>query len=145
MTRQEFIDEVNDWYDLIEFCNNENLYNCEYIMDSDVLDDYVNSDIYERMRSGESWKDIYEYLDDIPQDYDYYDTEYGVEGLTHSDFEDRKQDVLDEMDEDDRWDEEEPEEEDEEDEEDGETGTEVPEPEDETVTEDELFALFARI
>ncbi len=37
MTRQEFIDNVNSFWELIEFCNDEQLDTCADIIDSYVL------------------------------------------------------------------------------------------------------------
>ena len=42
MTRNEFLDNVNDWYDLIDFCNDMGCEYCEDVYSEDCRDDYIN-------------------------------------------------------------------------------------------------------
>ena len=102
MTRVEFIEEVTEWHELIELCQDYDCDICEGIIDDDILDEYVNSDI-----SGcdYGWRSLRDYLSDIPTGYDYYrcDGSFDYVGLDDGDFEDYKSRVLDWMDEDDLW------------------------------------------
>lgn len=113
MTRQEFIDDVTTWWELIDFCNDEGCDICEYVYSSDVYDDIINEDLQERVNH-ESWQSIYDWLEGLPTGYDYYDTYDDYVGLDDNwDFDRYKEDVLEWADNDGAiWDEE-PEEEEE--------------------------------
>ena len=99
MTRSYFLDYVTDWYELIDLCRDYDCDICEDIIDDDQLDDYVLEDINNSERS---WRDIRDFLSDIPTGYEYYrcDGTFDYVGLDESDFEDYKSRVLDWMDED---------------------------------------------
>lgn len=103
MTRSYFLDYVTDWYELIDLCRDYDCDICEDIIDDDQLDDYVLEDINNSERS---WRDIRDFLSDIPTGYEYYrcDGTFDYVGLDESDFEDYKSRVLDWMDEDSLWD-----------------------------------------
>ena len=45
MTRNEFLDNINSWWELIEFCNDEDCDVCEEIVDEDQKNDGVNADL----------------------------------------------------------------------------------------------------
>lgn len=115
MTRQEWIDDITDFSDLINFCE-ENGYQddtarsifCDYDLDSWVEDDIRDCDY--------GWRSLRDSLSDIPDGYDWYrrDGFFDYVGLTQDDFDDWKSDVLSELDDDDFF-------EDEEEEEDGDT------------------------
>ena len=96
MTRQEFIDEINDWWDLIDFCNSEGCDYLENIYTEESRDDYINEYQLEDWVRNNTWRNLYSLLDDIPSDYEYYRIdEYGDwEGLDDYDFGDYKDDVL---------------------------------------------------
>ena len=115
MTRQEFIDDVTTWWELIDFCNDEGCDICEYVYSSDVYDDLINEDLQEMVKH-ESWQSIYDWLEDLPSGYDYYDTYDDYVGLDNNwDFDRYKEDVLEWADNDGTiWDEPEEEEEEEE-------------------------------
>lgn len=110
MTRQEFIDDVVGWPDLISFCCD---YGYDYIDDiysEDARDDYINEHLVEMARNADDWSSLYDELSEIPTGYDYYRlTDYGEwEGLgNHGDFDDFKNDVLEWADDEDIWEEDE--------------------------------------
>ena len=113
MTREEFIENVNDFYDLLEVCRDNDLYACADIIEKDELFDSCNIDneIIEAVRSY-SWHSIRDMLDGL----DDYGNYYIVNGIldyecVDRDFEDYKNDVLDEMDRNNLWEEEDDEEE----------------------------------
>lgn len=112
MTRQQFIDEVNDWWELIDFCNDEGCSYCEDVYSEESRDDYINEELVDMARNADSWASLRDNLNDIDTDYDYYRcTDYGDwEGLGDYEFRDYKEDVLEWADEQDIWedDEEEP-------------------------------------
>ena len=112
MTRSYFLDYVTDWSELIELCREYDCDICEDIIDSDGLNDYVDSDI---SNTDYGWRSIRDFLAGIPTGYDYYrcDGAFDYVGLDDSDFEDYKSRILDWMDEDDLWEPEEGEDEDE--------------------------------
>ena len=108
MTRNEFVTDVTTFWELRDFCEENNMYTYfDEIYDSDYLDELLN----DRLREGfwDDWRTAKSDLDDIPEGYDYY-----RDGLTYDDFDDLKADVLSEADDLDLWDEDEPDEEDDE-------------------------------
>lgn len=114
MTRQEFIEEVNDFYDLIEFCDEQDIDLCNRVYAQADYDAMINECLCDWAREGHWW-DVLERLRNLPTGYDwYYDGDYGWEEAYFPDF---KNEVIDIMDRDDAWDEEEVDEEDEDDEE----------------------------
>ena len=98
MTRQEFIDDILDMSDLYNFCANTRGYDhvIEDIYAEDALDDYVNNEV----SSYTDWRDLYNFLEDIPTGYDWYRIDYygDITGIDDSEFEDIKSDLLDELD-----------------------------------------------
>lgn len=109
MTRSYFLDYVNDWYELIELCQEYDCDICEDIISDDTLDEYVDSDI---SGTDYGWRRLRDFLSDIPTGYDYYrcDGSFDYVGLDDGDFEDYKSRILDWMDEDSLWEAEEDEE-----------------------------------
>ena len=113
MTRQEFIDNIHYWSELIEFCSDNGCDYCEDIYSSDAWNDYVNDDVAEMARNT-GWRDILGVLQEYDElsGYDYYRrNDYGEWiGLDDDDFESYKDDVCGWMDDNDYWDEEDEEE-----------------------------------
>lgn len=108
MTRGYFVDCVTEWGELLELCRDYDCNVCEDIIDDDTLDEYLESDITDAVRSGMSWRDIRDYLDDVDTDYSYYrvDGSFDYEGMTGSDFDEYKDAVLEWMDNGGYWEEE---------------------------------------
>lgn len=112
MTRNEFLDGVNTWRELIEFCCDEDCDACEDICDEDQKDDEIEADLIEIVRE-EGWKTIYHWLDEIPTGFEYYrrDGMFDYVGMDErGDFQEYKDAALEWMDDRDCWDEEETEE-----------------------------------
>lgn len=109
MTRTEFIENVQSWYDLIDFCYGEGCNYCDDVYDDERKDDYFNDDLVEMARDADSWQDMLSNLNDIPEGYDYYiRDDYGDwRGASNDDFDEYKDDVLRWADNHDVWDEEE--------------------------------------
>lgn len=105
MTRQQFIDEVNDWWELIGFCNDEGCSRCEDVYSEEIRDDCINEELVDMARYAASWASLLDMLNDIATGYDYYRrTDYGDwEGLDDYEFKDYKNDVLGWADEQDIW------------------------------------------
>ena len=111
MTRQEWIENMADFSDLITFCE-ENGYQedearnivSDYDLDSWIEDDIRNCDY--------GWRSLRDSLDDVPSGYEWYrcDGSFDYVGLTQDDFDDWKSDILSELDDDDFFDAEEEEE-----------------------------------
>lgn len=72
MTRNQFIEEVNCWSELIDFCYDYECSYCDDVYDEDRKDEYFDSELVEYARNAESWQDMLEYLQDIPTGGDYY-------------------------------------------------------------------------
>lgn len=107
MTRQEFIDNIDFWYELIDFCDEEGCDICEYIVDADDLEDRIRDD-FSNYGSEYPWTDIRYWLNNIVEGHNYYvcNGSFEYEYLDAEDFERYKNDVLSWMDNNDRWDEE---------------------------------------
>lgn len=112
MTRQEFIDEVTMWSELIDFCYNENINFCNDVYSEDEKDDYFNNELVEMARKADDWRDLQSRLEDIPDGCYYYinDDYGGFRGADDDDFDDHKDDILEYMDDNEYWDDEEEEE-----------------------------------
>lgn len=106
MTRQEFIENVNDWYDLKDFCADNDCGVLDDIYDEDGMDNEIEYYITE-YRDDYSWRDFRDMLDDIPTGYEFYLEEgaFNWVGLDDSDFRDYKESVLEWMDNGEYWDE----------------------------------------
>jgi hypothetical protein len=106
MTRSEFMDNINDFDDLISFCDEMGCYACEDVIDHHDLDSVVCEDIKEATEHVE-WTDIRDALDDIDAHCDWYERTGDLEfrGLEdEEDFITYKNDVADWMDDNDLWD-----------------------------------------
>lgn len=97
MTRQEFIDDVRDFGDLIDFCYDNGYDNCEYVRSRDDIDDYIRDEIDYFSREYD-WDGLVRYAQALDLDSDWYDTYNSVDPLTDDDFERYKTDVLDAVD-----------------------------------------------
>lgn len=107
MTRQDFINDIECWYELIDFCNDNGCYECEDIYDSEQRDDFLNEEI-ENIARNETWREMLETLQGFADEsgYDYYrKDDYGdFVGLDDDDFDAYKSEVLDWGDRYDIWD-----------------------------------------
>lgn len=104
MTRQDFIDDVNSFWELIEFCGDERLDICEDLVFWDELDGYIMRAI----RDLDTWQGIRDFLSDIPDGGEYFSVDgYGDVVCVDDMFDDYKADVLRAMDQCNAWDEEE--------------------------------------
>lgn len=116
MTRNEFFEEITQFWELRDFCNDQDIYECDDYFDSDDLNDIVESDI----RDGDfrNWEDIRDSLNSIETGYNFYKREGYLyyEGCTVDDFDALKQSVAEIMDDRVAWDEDEDDYEDDEDE-----------------------------
>ena len=109
MTRQEFLDEVGCWGDLIDFCSEHGCDDCDNIYSDSSRDYEIEEDLYEMVRDC-SWREVLDALQtyDRESGYDYYlRNEYGeFEGLNdYEDFTLYKDGVLHWGDVNDIWDE----------------------------------------
>jgi hypothetical protein len=102
MTRTEFIEDVNDFYDLKRFCDDEGSSICDEIFAGDELRERVNDDLESLARSY-TWDELRDYLNEVPEDNDWYDWDFRC--VDHL-FNDYKDDVLEWGDENGIWDEE---------------------------------------
>ena len=113
MTRQEFIDDVTTWSELLDFCYDNESDICEDIVSFDTMDEEVESDLREEV-GNRSWRDIRDLLCDIDTDYDFFRRNgildyYPLDN--HGDFDEYKDAVLDWMDDNGYWDDDEDDEE----------------------------------
>lgn len=108
MTRDEFLENVNDWYELRDFCDDVGCDYCEDVYDDEGRDDYINECLMDWARN-DSWYELRDRLADIPTGYEFYriDDCGDWRSLDDSDFDQYKQEVLEWMDDNEYWDEEE--------------------------------------
>ena len=111
MTRQEFIETINDFYDLREFCDENRLCACENIMSDDTLDEEINYRLENYRDYFSNWREARDFLSDIDTSYYWYDMDFN--GIDY-DFDEYKERALEEGDDDGIWDDEEEDEEEEE-------------------------------
>lgn len=114
MTRQEFIDNVTSWAELIEFCNDEGLDNCNNVYDDESYNDKIDEELVRRAED-ELWQDVREWLDNLPDGYDYYIIDAYGDWSGVDEFDLYRDEVIEYMDDcgswdEDEYDEEEPEE-----------------------------------
>lgn len=141
MTRQEFIEGVTTWGELLDFCYDNDSDICEDIVSSDTMDDEIEIDLREEV-GNRSWHDIRDLLCAIDTDYDFFrrDGVFDYYPLdNHGDFDEYKDTVLEWMDDNAYWDDDEEEEE----HFDGDPFDAQPvyEEEDEPIAEDEDFSI----
>lgn len=110
MTRNDFIDNVETWSDLIEFCEDERCDLCSDVVSDDTRNEWIEEHLVDYARN-QGWRDLLDTLrgfeDNDGYDWyiydDYYDT---YEGATDSDFDERKEQVIQYMDDGEWWEEE---------------------------------------
>ena len=71
MTRQEFIDNITTWWELIDWCRENECHICEDIYDDDSYYDYINDNLVDWARE-DSWTELRDRLNDLPSGYDFY-------------------------------------------------------------------------
>lgn len=105
MTRQEFIEDVNSFSDLVSFCVDEGI---EDLCDDVYEAGYINDILMESIGNMRDWEEVRDLLVNIPTRCDYY-REDGYGGYEDADysFDDYKNEVLQYMDENGTWDEDE--------------------------------------
>lgn len=64
MTRNEFLDTVNDWYELIEFCNDVGCSYCDDVYSEESMNDDINERLTDWAQEC-TWQELYSRLDDI--------------------------------------------------------------------------------
>ena len=117
MTRAEFNENVNDFYDLMQACNDVGSSYMEDCIESCYYDDWILDDIRDAL-SDWSWQEIYRALYNLSDssDYDFFRRSgcLDYEGLSDYEFDEWKADVYDELDSWDYFDDDEEEEDDDE-------------------------------
>jgi len=94
MTRAEFEENITSWYDLIDFCYENDLHSCDNIYDSEQVVEIIRDEARSEGVRGVCWlvNNIY----DFDAEYFYYG-ENGLVSLDNSDFERYKSDVFTEF------------------------------------------------
>lgn len=105
MTRSDFINNVTEWWQLLDFCRDEDCSICEDIYHDDDLDNMIDDDISNAVADRMGWREIRDRLNDLDRSYNYYSFDgYMVYvGLNDDDFDDYKNQVLEWMDDGDCW------------------------------------------
>ena len=111
MRRQDFINNVNTWSQLLDFCYDEDCDICSDIYSEEERDDSVDNYLVELARN-HTWQELLDILEDIPtgEGYYYKDDWGGWREADDGLFEDRKQDIIEWMDDGCYWEDEEDEE-----------------------------------
>lgn len=89
MTKEEFREDCYDMDSLYEFCCNNNYYDLfDDFYTQDSLDEYLDDLFYDDFRSGNSWREIRDRMNDIPEGYDWYTTDGwgGWTGVSDTEF-----------------------------------------------------------
>ena len=77
MTRQQFINEVTTWYELIDWCSNHGCSICEDIYSDEARDEYIDDDLVDMARNN-NWYELRDILSNLATGYDYWrKDEYG--------------------------------------------------------------------
>ena len=84
MTRDEF-DNISTWWELDEVDRDSEMcvFDDYYIVDKDRLDDMIWDNI---SNWDGGWEELGSYLYNIDTGYEYYDTNYGIEGVCDGDY-----------------------------------------------------------
>lgn len=107
MTRQQFLDEITTWYDLIEWCNNHGCSYCNDIYSDEARDEDIDDNLVDMARNN-NWYELRDILGNLATGYDYWrKDEYGDWYGVDDEFNDYRNDVLEWADENDEFDEEE--------------------------------------
>lgn len=76
MTREEFMDEYYDLDDLMQWCRDER---CNYfeqgdpdLFSEDEMDDYIDRELLPEWAENKGWRELLDFLSDIPTGYEYY-------------------------------------------------------------------------
>lgn len=103
MTRTEFDENITTWWDLIDFCNEHNIYVCEDVYSADSAVELVKNILHDDGISGVCW-----FLSDVgDRDAEFFKyTDNGLFSLDEGDFDDMKDEVANEYDDDFGFDEE---------------------------------------
>lgn len=105
MTRSEYINDIECWSELLDFCHDEDCDYCDYIYDEYTRDDYIHQGLIGMARDVSCWQELLGILQDIPTGYDFYIDDNGeFRGADDDDFENYKYDVLSWGDENEIWD-----------------------------------------
>lgn len=104
MTRQDFIDGITTWAELLDFCDNEDCDICYDIVSNEAMCEEIDEDLVEEARR-RSWQDVRDLLNDIDTDYDYYRRDGSLEyiPMEDNDFDTYKDDVIEWMDNNGYW------------------------------------------
>ncbi len=96
MTANEFLENVNEWWELKDFCSETGCDYCDDIVDKYTLDEDVEYALSE-YHCDYNWREIRDLLNDIPTGYDFYrcNGSFDYVGLDGEDFESLKEDVYD--------------------------------------------------
>lgn len=106
MTRQEFIDDVTMWLELIYWCSGQDRYCdvCENVFDEADYNERIDEEIDDW---DDGWENLREFLADLPTGYEYYifdDYDGTYRGADDDDFERLKEEALEWGDDHDVWD-----------------------------------------
>lgn len=108
--RLDFINNVTDWRDIIEFCVNNDLDFHNNIYDDNALNDYIEENL-EELAHNYYWTEVLDVLQSIPQGLDFYireeDSFMEFSPARQSDFDFIKDEILEYMDDINGWDEDE--------------------------------------
>lgn len=105
MTRQYFIDEITELYELLEFCEEIGCDSCDEIVYDTDRDERIDQHVYDLVNDGICWEELQNYLNNILTGSEYYICDEDDEWMDAEDFfDDYKESVLSWCDENDVWD-----------------------------------------
>ena len=111
MTRDDFIQNITDLYQLLDFCKDNGLESCDGIYTDDEKDEYISDHLYDLIQGSDSWQLVRDTLSFITEGYAFYERDpfdwMGFVPITDemACFRSCKSRVIIEMDANDLWDE----------------------------------------
>ncbi len=95
MTKTYFIEEINYWWELIDFCNEYGCSICGNVYDEETVDDFIKEDI-DYLFGSEPWENIGSQLSQFYSGSEYYRRDGALDyvALDDYDFAYNKDDVL---------------------------------------------------
>lgn len=92
MTRDEFLNSITNWDELVNWCNEQrDCYVCDDVYSEHSYDEYITDQLSSWVRELTSWEELRNRLEELPIAYDYYRVDdcgdwYGLEGDDFDDY-----------------------------------------------------------
>lgn len=88
MTRQQFLEEIDGWGELINFCYEEDCDLCDDVYDEDGKDSFYNDLLVDMASDADNWQDLSSRLNYIPEGDGYYILDNFGDDMRTADYDD---------------------------------------------------------